>query len=91
MTSFFSKAFASVSIGFVLLLFTLLFRSIVYFPIPKSPTPCSDDKSHDPIVENDHLINRFVQALRFKTITTGFQNYDKDELTKFVHFIIKSI
>lgn len=80
-----------VSISVLTLLAIVLFRTIVYFPLPKEIEGCKESINHEPISIKRGILDRFSQALRFKTITWGTQNSESEELSKFVNFIIKSM
>jgi len=77
--------------GISLLLVTVtVFRAAVYFRPPPPPLPCTSDASHESIKESDDLLRRFSDAIKFKTITTARQKYDREELNNYIDFIIKS-
>jgi hypothetical protein len=82
------KLITYILLSLILLLTVITVRTILYFPSTKELDSCP--KIHEPI-SGQQLIDRFVEALKFKTITKATQDYDKNELKKYVDFIIKSI
>jgi carboxypeptidase PM20D1 len=63
------------------------FRALVYFPKPQPEEDCRKSTTHETIDDKRGVIRRFSEALRFKTITTGKNSYNKDELIRFVSFL----
>lgn len=68
----------------IILFGILFFRAEVYFSKPKDETFCN--QTHTPI-QGDELIERFSQALKFKTITQDTQKYETSEREKFAQFL----
>jgi hypothetical protein len=83
-----TKLITYILLSLVLLLILITVRTVLYFPSLKELDSCP--KIHEPIY-GQQLIDRFVEALKFKTITKGPQDYDTNELKKYQNFIIKSI
>lgn len=72
------------------LLLICVLRYHLYFSNIEKETLCQDNKHHLPITDRNGLVNRFSQAIQFKTITRGVGEIDPIELTKFIDWINKS-
>jgi len=68
----------------------IILRAIIYFPHPKIKQLC-EQSSHHNVINNTALIDRFIESIKFKTITKAPKDYDRNELIKFSRFITKSM
>lgn len=68
-----------------------LIRTFVLFNKPNDIVPCvSDGQDHHEILNKSLLIDNFIDAIKFKTVTKGAQNYDKNELKRLTNYLISS-
>ncbi|KAH9523726.1 hypothetical protein Btru_040736 [Bulinus truncatus] len=75
--------------GLTLLIAVLAFRTI--YLSQREPVVSECQASDTDFIElTDERLARFQEALRFKTISYDDIDYNKDDLTRYVHFIIKS-
>lgn len=78
------------ALSLLLIIGICVFRALVYFPAPKAAQQCEENVNHHPITLERGLVPRFQRALQFKTITRSKNNYDKEELLKYIAFIESS-
>ena len=84
--------FLTTVLAFTLVSLVCIYRAIFIFSKPTAPLECASDSSHRAINESTRpgLIDRFRQAIRFKTITTGTRQYDRQMLEEFINFLTLS-
>ncbi|CAG2101190.1 unnamed protein product [Medioppia subpectinata] len=68
----------------------LVLRTTLYFSIPQELINCENIDEHKPITDERHVVDRFIQALRFKTITKAPQDYDSHQIQLFIEFLNRS-
>lgn len=67
-----------------------ILRAVFLFPEPELPQLCKETENHEYITLNKAMIKRFVDALKFRTITRKAKEYNTHELNRFIEFIQKS-
>ena len=74
-----------------LLLSVCILRAVFLFPSPKEDEQCGTSASHKRIDETTRpgIVDRFSQALRFRTITRATKQYDADQLLQLTAFLRK--
>ncbi|XP_054161252.1 N-fatty-acyl-amino acid synthase/hydrolase PM20D1-like [Oppia nitens] len=80
-----------VTVAIGLLGLIIILRAVIFFPTPPDPVDCRQQSNHTSIDNTDgRLVNRFIRALRFRTITRAPQVYDSQEIKLFIEFLNKS-
>ena len=68
----------------------LVLRAVIYFSIPPDLISCDRSDDHKPISDERPVLQRFTEALKFRTITKAPQLYDKNEIQAFIQFLNRS-
>lgn len=71
-------------LSLLILVGVLFFRAEVYYSGPTNEPFCNQTHAS---IQGDDLIERFSQALKFKTITQDTQKYETSEREKFAQFL----
>jgi len=68
----------------------LVLRAVLYFSVPPELISCENIKEHQPITDERKVVDRFIQALKFETITKSPKVYDKNQILRFIDFLKQS-
>lgn len=72
------------------LISVLVLRAVLYFSIPPDLISCENIEDHKPITGERPVVQRLIQALRYRTITKAPQLYDSNEIKAFIQFLNRS-
>lgn len=75
------------SLTISILIAIIVLRTVLYFSIPSELELCENIKGHQPITNERKLVNRFVESIKFMTITKSPKNYDRVEILRFIEFL----
>ena len=72
------------------LICVLILRAVIFFSIPPDLIICEKSEDHKPITGERLVLQRFIEALKFRTITKAPQLYDRKEIQAFIQFLNRS-